>query len=67
MFSAGAVWGGSSPLQLHLHGMDWFRNAEPDDLVIASKFRRQHRQGGVQLSAFVRLLVTSNKKETTGI
>jgi hypothetical protein len=34
----GAIWGGSEITGVHLHGMDWFRNAQPDDLVIASSF-----------------------------
>ncbi len=37
MFRA-AVWGGSEVAGLHLHAMDWFRNARPDDLVIAASF-----------------------------
>jgi len=34
----GATWGGSEISGIHLHAMDWFRNANPDDLVIASTF-----------------------------
>lgn len=34
----GAVWGGSEVPGIHLHAMDWFRNARPDDLVIAASF-----------------------------
>ena len=34
----GAVWGGSEVAGIHLHGMDWFKNAKPQDLVIASSF-----------------------------
>ena len=34
----GAVWGGSEVAGLHLHGMEWFRNARPDDLAIAASF-----------------------------
>lgn len=33
-----AVWGGSEVAGFHLHGMDFFRNAESDDLVIAASF-----------------------------
>jgi len=33
-----AVWGGAEVAGVHLHGMDWFRNARPGDLVIAASF-----------------------------
>ncbi len=33
-----AVWGGAEIAGIHLHGMDWFRNASPEDLVIAASF-----------------------------
>ncbi|MGQ9782930.1 MAG: asparagine synthase-related protein [Armatimonadota bacterium] len=33
-----AVWGGAEVAGIHLHGSDWFRNASPDDLVIAASF-----------------------------
>ncbi|GAJ09541.1 unnamed protein product, partial [marine sediment metagenome] len=34
----GAVWGGSEVAGLHLHAQDWFRNAQPHDLVIAASW-----------------------------
>ena len=34
----GATWGGSEVPGIHLHAMDWFRNARPDELVIAASF-----------------------------
>jgi asparagine synthase (glutamine-hydrolysing) len=34
----GAIWGGSEATGIHLHGMEWFRNVQPEDLVIASSF-----------------------------
>jgi hypothetical protein len=34
----GAIWGGSEATGIHLHGMDWFTNANRDDLVISGSF-----------------------------
>lgn len=34
----GATWGGSEVAGIHLHGMDWFRTADPTDLVLAASF-----------------------------
>ena len=34
----GAVWGGAEVAGLHLHGMDWMRQASSNDLVLAASF-----------------------------
>jgi asparagine synthase (glutamine-hydrolysing) len=34
----GATWGGAEVIGIHLHGMPWFADKRPDDLVIASSF-----------------------------
>ncbi|MDD3296493.1 MAG: asparagine synthase-related protein [Candidatus Omnitrophica bacterium] len=34
----GAVWGGSEVAGFNLHGLSWFRNAKPEDLVISGSF-----------------------------
>lgn len=34
----GAIWGGSEVAGIHLHGTEWFNNADKDDLVVAASF-----------------------------
>jgi hypothetical protein len=33
-----AIWGGSEVAGIHLHGTEWFKNTQPEDLVLAASF-----------------------------
>lgn len=33
-----AIWGGSEVAGIHLHGAEWFKNTQPEDLVLAASF-----------------------------
>lgn len=34
----GAIWGGAEVAGLHLHGEEWFKSIQPEDLVVAASF-----------------------------
>lgn len=34
----GAIWGGAEVTGIHLHGEDWFRGVQPENLVVAASF-----------------------------
>jgi hypothetical protein len=41
----GAIWGGAQVAGFHLHGLSWFQNANPQDLVIAATYGSNIGQG----------------------